>query len=77
MSTFEKVKEMLVTQLKIEEEKITMDTDFVQDLQADSIDVFEMLVAMEEEFDVTLPDEEVQNMKKVSDLVAFLEGAIG
>ncbi len=73
MNTFEKVREMLSEQLKIEESQITMETDFVQDLQADSIDVFEMLVAMEEEFDVTLPDDEVQNMKKVSDLVKFLE----
>lgn len=77
MNTFDKVKEMLAEQLKIEETKITMDTDFVQDLQADSIDVFEMLVAMEEVFDVTLPDEEVQNIKKVSDLVKFLEEAQG
>lgn len=73
MNTFEKVREMLSAQLKIEESQITMGTDFVQDLQADSIDVFEMLVAMEEEFDVTLPDDEVQNIKKVSDLVKFLE----
>ncbi|MFI3128711.1 MAG: acyl carrier protein [Bacillota bacterium] len=73
MNTFEKVREMLSAQLKIEEAQITMETDFVQDLQADSIDVFEMLVAMEEEFDVTLPDDEVQNIKKVCDLVKFLE----
>ncbi len=73
MNTFEKVREMLAEQLKIEESQISMETDFVQDLQADSIDVFEMLVAMEEEFDVTLPDDEVQNMKKVCDLVKFLE----
>ncbi len=73
MATFEKVRELLMAQLNLDEEKVTMEADIVDDLQADSLDVFEMLVIMEEEFNITLSDDRAKQIKTVGDLVAFVE----
>ena len=73
MTTFEKVRELLMEQLNLDEEKITMEADVIEDLQADSLDVFEMLVIMEEEFNITLSDERAKQIKTVGDLVKFVE----
>ena len=73
MATFEKVRELLMAQLNLDEEKVTMEANIVDDLQADSLDVFEMLVIMEEEFNITLSDDRAKQIKTVGDLVAFVE----
>ena len=73
MATFDKVKELLIEQLNLDEEKVTMEADIIEDLQADSLDIFEMLVIMEEEFNITLSDERAKQIKTVGDLVTFVE----
>lgn len=69
----EKVAEILAAQFEVEAETITADTDFVQDLNADSLDVVDMLMSLEDEFDVEIPDEEIENIHTVGDLVTFIE----
>lgn len=70
---FEKVKETMVNTLGCEEEKITMDASISDDLGIDSLDAVELVMALEEEFGIKIPDEELGNMKKVSDIVACIE----
>ena len=69
---FEKIASILAEQFGIEQDEITMDTSF-EDLGADSLDVVELTMALEEEFGVTIADEELPNMKTVGDLVKYLE----
>ena len=73
MNTFEKVKKMLAEQLNIDENKITMDSEIIADLKADYLDMFQMLMSLEEEFGITVPDEKAGELKKVSDIVAFID----
>ena len=70
---FEKIKEMLATQLDIEEDKISMESSIVDDLGADSLDVVDLIMSLEEEFDIEIPDEEIENIKQVGDLVKYIE----
>lgn len=70
---FEKVKEILVRQLKVKDpDKITMDTDIETDLKADSIDVIELLMELEDTYNITVPSEKALELKRVGDLVDFL-----
>ena len=70
---FEKVKAILVDQLDVEEETVTMESIISDDLGADSLDVVDMVMSLEEEFDIEIPDEEIENMKSVGDVVRFIE----
>ncbi len=70
---FEKVQDIIAKQLNIEKEKITMDSDIQNDLNADSIDAVEIIMAIEDEFEIEFPDEELEKMKLISDLVVFIE----
>lgn len=70
---FEKVKEILCEQLDVEEEKVTLESSIVDDLGADSLDVVDLVMSLEEEFDVEIPDEDVENMKTVGDIVKYVE----
>ena len=70
---FEKVKEILCQQLDVEEDKVTMEANISEDLQADSLDVVDMVMSLEDEFDVEIPDEESENIKTVGDLVHYIE----
>ncbi len=70
---FEKVKEILCQQLDVEEDKVTMEASIADDLDADSLDVVDMLMSLEDEFDVEIPDEEIENIKTVGDLVHYIE----
>lgn len=70
---FEKVKTILCDQLDLEEEKITMESSITEDLGADSLDVVDMVMSLEEEFDVEIPDEEVEHIKTVGDIVKYIE----
>ncbi len=72
---FDKVKEILCDQLKADEDSITMESSIVDDLGADSLDVVDIVMSLQDEYDVEIPDEEVENIKTVGDLVRFLEGA--
>ncbi len=73
MTTFETVKKLIVNQLNLEEDKVTENSDIINDLGADSLDIFEMLMTMDEEFGITLPDEKVKDMRTVGDLVKFID----
>lgn len=70
---FEKIKEILADQLHIDAEKITMESDIVKDLGADSLDVIELLMNLESEFDITVEDDQQQALKTVGDIVNYIE----
>jgi len=70
---FEKVKKMLAEQINISQEEIKLESDIINDLGADSLDVVEMLMAVETEFDVSIPDEVAMEMKTIQDVVSFIE----
>lgn len=70
---FEKVKRMLAEQLFVEEGKITAESDLVSDLNADSLDLVQLLILMEKEFGVKFSDEEIKAVKTVGDVVKFIE----
>ena len=70
---FEKIRKLLAKQINISEDEIKMESDIINDLGADSLDVVEMLMAVETEFNVTVPDEIAMEMKTIGDVVAFIE----
>ncbi|GAB4459202.1 MAG: acyl carrier protein [Armatimonadaceae bacterium] len=70
---FERVKKVVVQQLEVAEEEVTMDASFVDDLGADSLDVVELIMGLEEEFDITIPDEDAEKISTVGDAVAYIE----
>ena len=69
----EKVKAILAEQFDVEEDKITVDTDLQEDLGADSLDVVDLLMSIEDEFEVEVPDEEIENIKTEGALVSYIE----
>lgn len=69
----EKVKAILAEQFDVEEDKITADTDLQEDLGADSLDVVDLLMSIEDKFEVEVPDEEIENIKTVGSLVSYIE----
>ncbi len=73
MTTFDKVKEITVEQLSVEEADITMDSTFIDDLGADSLDIVELIMAFEEEFNIEIPDEVAEKIKTVKDAVEYIE----
>jgi len=72
---FERVKEMIKSELGLPEEKVTMEARLAEDLGADSIDAVELIMNIEDEFSVQVSDEEAQNIKTVGDIVRFVEKA--
>lgn len=70
---FEKVKTMLVDQLSVDEEKVTMEASITEDLGADSLDVVDLVMSLEEEFSLEIPDEDVEKIKTVGDIVKYIE----
>ena len=70
---FDKIKEILAEQLDADADDMTMDTDIAKDLGADSLDVVTLLMAIEDEFEVEIPDEEIENIKTIGDLTEYLE----
>lgn len=70
---YDTVKEILAHQLEVDPQLITMDTDIIDDLGADSLDVVELIMAIEEEYDIVIKDEGVSNMTKVGQVVEYLE----
>lgn len=71
--TFEKVREIICNQLGKPEDKVTLETNVVEDLGADSLDEVEMLMALEEAFNMSIPDEACANLKTVNDIVTFID----
>jgi acyl carrier protein len=72
---FEKVKDIIAEELGIEADIIKLDSDLADDLGADSLDAIELIMAVEEEFDVEIADSDATNIKLVSDIVTYLENA--
>lgn len=70
---FEKVQEKIAEQLSIDTEDITMESSFIEDLGADSLDIVELLMALEEEFDIEIPDEEAEKLVTVGDVVDYIK----
>ena len=73
---FEKIKSILAEQLGADEEEMNMDTDIAKDLGADSLDVVELLMSIEDEFDIELSDEALEKIKTVGDLAVYIEDRI-
>lgn len=73
---FEKVKELLANQLGADEELMTMDTNIGTDLGADSLDVVELLTDIQDEFQIEIPDEEIENIKTIGDLTEYIQNNI-
>ena len=70
---FEKVKEILAEQLDADTDEMTMETKIAEELDADSLDVVELLMSIEDEFDVEIPDEEIENLKTIGDVVEYIQ----
>ncbi|HIZ20989.1 MAG TPA: acyl carrier protein [Firmicutes bacterium] len=70
---FEKVKAILSNQFDVAEDTITLDTNIADDLGADSLDVVDMLMSLEDEFNVEIPDEEIENIRTVGEVVSYIE----
>lgn len=69
----EKIVNIVVEQLDVDADQVTIDSSFVDDLGADSLDTVELIMAFEEEFDVEIPDEDAQKIKTVKDVIDYLE----
>lgn len=69
----EKVKVILAEQFDIDESELTNDTDLQEDLGADSLDVVDLLMSIEDEFEIEIPDEEIENIRTVGELVSYIE----
>ncbi|MGI5839136.1 MAG: acyl carrier protein [bacterium] len=72
-NVYEKVKELIAEQLGIEEDEITLESSFVDDLGADSLDIVELIMAIEEEFTIEIPDEDAEKMITVNDAVTYVK----
>lgn len=70
---FEKVKEVIVDQLGVDEAEVTMEASFVDDLGADSLDIVELIMALETEFDLEIPDEDAEKIATVGDAVKYIK----
>lgn len=73
MSTFDKVKEITVEQLSVDEGEVSMDSTFIDDLGADSLDIVELIMAFEEEFNIEIPDETAEKIRTVRDAVELID----
>ena len=70
---FEKVRKIIVEQLGVEEDDVTMESSFIDDLGADSLDIVELIMALEEEFDLEIPDNEAEKIATVGDAVEYIK----
>lgn len=71
--TFEKIREIIVEQLGVEESAVTLETSLMKDLEADSLDAVEIIMAIEDEFEIEVPDEEAEKFQSIGDIVKYVE----
>ncbi len=71
--TFDKIKNIIVEQLSVDESQVTADTHLMKDLEADSLDAVEIIMAIEDEFDIEVPDEDAEKFQSVGDIVKYVE----
>ena len=74
---FDKVRQIISEQLNVSADEITLSTSFADDLNADSLDVFQMIMALEEEFEMEIPNEEAEHVVTVSDIVDYIKDQKG
>ena len=77
MAVAEKVKSIIVEQLGVDEEEVTLDASFTEDLGADSLDIVELVMAFEEEFGIEIPDEEAEKIVNVREAVDYIQNNAG
>lgn len=70
---FEKVRKLIVEKIGIEKDAVTLDASFIEDLGCDSLDVVELVMTLEEEFNIEVPDEELEKLVTVGDVVEYIE----
>lgn len=70
---FERIREIICDQLDLEEEKVTMDSDIMEDFEADSLDVVDLVMSIEDEFGLEVPDDQIENFRTVGDVVRYIE----
>ena len=70
---FDKVKSIIVDQLDVDEDKVTLNSNIQDDLGADSLDIVDLVMSFEDEFDLEIPDDQVENIKTVVDVVKYIE----
>lgn len=73
MDVFEKIRSIIVEQLGVDESTITLDTAFIDDLGADSLDIVELIMGFESEFDMEIPDEDAETISTVGDAVKYVK----
>lgn len=73
MATFDKVRDIVVEQLSVEADEVNIDSTFIDDLGADSLDIVELIMAFEEEFGIEIPDEAAEKIKTVQDVVSYID----
>ena len=74
---FEKIKSVIVDQLGVDESKVTMEAAFADDLGADSLDIVDLIMAFEQEFDIVIPDEDAETISTVGDAVNYMKNIKG
>ena len=70
---FERIREIICDQLDLEEDKVTMDSDIMEDFEADSLDVVDLVMSSEDEFGREVPDDQIENFRTVGDVVRYIE----
>ena len=75
--SFEKIKSIIVEQLSVDEATVTMETSLMKDLEADSLDAVEIIMAIEDEFDIEIPDEDAEKFQNIGDIVRYVDEKIG
>ncbi len=73
MTVFNKIKSIIVEQLGVEEEEVKMESSFVDDMGADSLDIVELIMALEEEFDLEIPDEDAEKIRTVAEAIKYIQ----
>ena len=70
---FERIREIICDQLDLEEDKVNMDSDIMEDFEADSLDVVDLVMSIEDEFGLEVPDDQIENFRTVGDVVRYIE----
>ena len=70
---FERIREIICDQLDLEEDKVPMDSDIMEDFEADSLDVVDLVMSIEDEFGLEVPDDQIENFRTVGDVVRYIE----
>ncbi len=70
---FEKLRAIICDQLELDEDAVTMDSNILEDLGADSLDVVDLIMSLEDEFNIEIPDEEIENIKTIGDVCKYIE----